>query len=444
MSSEHVTHVGAAEAAVTRAEESGGGPTWRERLNATLIASVSIAVLTLVITLIRVNERDLTFKLSVVETFGQALGIYVLPATILMLVLIIAGTLGAFRNWFLAGIAGFVGGIVGGTLGYVQQIVSADIALDGEAWSVILLEFFGNNFAFLAIATLLTGVLAPLMTRQAVRRMAESSSFGTGLDDPRRFADAEDKVALVRIPASNLDEAQLTHIDREPVDRELAAEQWEAYVELLESYGWETREVAAAETMADSVFTEDQVVMIDEVAILTRSGSSARRAEQPGVRAALAESGLVIEEIEAPGTLDGGDVLVVGDTVFVGASSRTNADGIRAVRRIAGGLGYRVVAVPVPGALHLKTAATALPDGTVVAWPDALGDVSLLGRVVAVPEPQGAAVLPLDGETVLVSASAPRTKELIERLGYRVETLDISEFEKLEGGVTCLSARVFG
>lgn len=444
MTSEPVAESTPTEASVARAEATGGGPTWRERLNATLIASVTIAVLTLVITLIRVNERDLTFQVPVVDTFLQALGIYILPATILMLVLIAAGTIGAFRNWFLAGLAGFVGGIVGGALGYLQQVVAAGLEVDGEAWAAIFGEFLGNNFAFLAIATLLTGGLAPIMTRQAVRKMAADNTIGSTLADPRRFSEADDKVALVRIPASNLDEAQLTHIDREAVDAELAAEQWEAYVELLEQYGWETREVAAAPTMADSVFTEDQVVMLGEVAVLTRSGSSARRSELPGIRAALADSGLVIEEIEAPATLDGGDVLVVGDTVYVGVSKRTNADGVRALRAIAGGLGYRVVAVPFSGALHLKTIATALPDGTVVAWTDALADPTILGRVVPVPEPAGASVLPLDGETVLVSASAPETAKLIEGLGYRVETIDVSEFEKLEGGVTCLSARVFG
>lgn len=100
--------------------------------------------------------------------------------------------------------------------------------------------------------------------------------------------------------------------------------------------------------------------------------------------------------------------------------------------------------MPVRGALHLKTIATALPDGTIVAWLDALEQPELLGRVIGVPEPLGASVLPLDGETVLVSAAAPDTAALIERLGYRVETLDVSEFEKLEGGVTCLSARAFG
>lgn len=419
---------------------------WRERLNSALIAAVSIALLTLATTLIRMNERDLTNVLSPVDTFMLALGVYVLPTTVLMIVLIAAGLLGAFRSWFFAGLAGFAGGIIGGVVGYVQRIVSGGLELGGDAWAAIFLEFFGLNFAFLALATIIAGVAGPVIAARVERRDREALAAhgGGGLADPRRFVEAEERIAFVRVPSKNLDEAQLTHIEREAVDGDLAAEQWEAYVELLERYGWETREVTAAETLADAVFTEDQVVILDDVALLTRSGAASRRPELPGVRAAIADAGFVTEEVDKPATLDGGDVLVNGDTVFVGASGRTNAAGIRALRRFATGLGYRVVAVPVRGALHLKTVATALPDGTVVAWLDAFERPELLGRVVGVPEPLGASVLPLDGETVLVSAAAPETAALIERLGYAVETLDISEFEKLEGGVTCLSARAFG
>ena len=427
------------------APEASNGSTWRERLNRVLVASVVAALLTLVATLIRMNERDLTFQLSPVDTFMQALGIYVLPATVLALVLIAAGMLGAFRHWFWAGVAGFVGGIVGGVIGYVQQILARGLELTGEAWGVVFLEFFGNNFAFLAFATLISAFAIPLVLRGLPHGDESDGPWGSSawLADPRRFAGADHKVAFVRVPARNLDESQLSFIDRVEVDGELAAAQWESYVELLERYGWETHEVAAAETMPDSVFTEDPVVILNGIAVLTRSGAAPRRAELPGVRAAVERAGYVVEVIEKPGTLDGGDVLVVGDTVYVGASQRTNAAGIRALRRVATGLGYRVVAVPITGALHLKTIATALPDGTVLAWADALEQPELLGRVVPVPELLGASVLPLDAETVLVSAAAPRTAQLIERLGYVVEQLDISEFEKLEGGVTCLSARAF-
>lgn len=430
------------------AHETGRGAeeSWRERVNAALIAAVAVALLTLAATMIRMNERDLTFTLSPVETFMQALGIYVLPTTVLMIALITAGVLGAFRGWFFAGIAGFVGGILGGVVGYAQQVLAVGLPLDGEAWGVIFLEFFGNNFPFLAFSTLIAGIAGPIVMRRVRRREieAEERDRGRVLDDPRRFAEAEEKLAFVRVPAVNLDEAELTHLERVEVDVDLAARQWEAYVELLEEYCWETREVVAADTLADSAFTEDPVVLIDDVAILTRSGAVSRRAELPGVRAAVEEAGFVVDEIEKPATLDGGDVLVVGGTVYVGASSRTNASGIRALREIATGLGYRVVAVPITGALHLRTVATALPDGTVLAWLDAIDEPELFDRVIGVPELLGASVLPLDASTVLVSEAAPETAKLVERLGYTVVRLDISEFEKLEGGLTCLSARAIG
>ena len=152
--------------------------------------------------------------------------------------------------------------------------------------------------------------------------------------------------------------------------------------------------------------------------------------------------GVEVARILAPGTLDGGDVLKVGSTVYVGASSRTNGEGIRQLRAIVGPRGYRVVAVPVEKVLHLKSSVTALPDGTVIGHPDLLDASSLFPSFLPVPEPEGVAVVELSDETLLMSAAAPRTAEMLSGLGYRVVTVDISEFEKLEGCVTCLSVRV--
>ncbi|HWU59174.1 MAG TPA: arginine deiminase family protein, partial [Microbacteriaceae bacterium] len=177
-------------------------------------------------------------------------------------------------------------------------------------------------------------------------------------------------------------------------------------------------------------------------AVIARSGAESRRGEADAVETSLREQGLAIERIEEPGTLDGGDVLQVGTTVYVGRSTRTNAEGIRQLRSIVTPLDYTVIAVPVTRALHLKTAVTALPDGTVIGHPDLVDDPGLFDRFLAVPEAEGAAIVVLDDATVLMSAAAPRSAELIADLGYRVVTVDISEFEKLEGCVTCLSIRV--
>jgi dimethylargininase len=135
-------------------------------------------------------------------------------------------------------------------------------------------------------------------------------------------------------------------------------------------------------------------------------------------------------------------VLKVGTTVYVGRGGRTNAAGIRQLRSILTPLGYTLVAVPMTKTLHLKSAVTALPDGTVIGWADVVDDPRLFDRFLPMPEEGGAHVVVLDEETVLMASSAPQSAALIEQLGYRVVAVDISEFEKLEGCVTCLSVRV--
>jgi dimethylargininase len=253
---------------------------------------------------------------------------------------------------------------------------------------------------------------------------------------------ANRKVALVRIPASNLKDGLVSHIERTEINSAKADEQWDEYVAALVRSGWSTVEVKPADKHADSVFVEDTAVVLDSVAVITLPGAESRRAEIEGAELALREQGLRLEHIEAPGTLDGGDVLIVGKTVYVGRSDRTNAEGVRQLRGIASELGFTVIAVPVAKTLHLKSAVSALPDGTVIGHPDFVPDTSVFERFLAVPEPEGASVVELSPDTVLMSAAAPKTAELIGDLGYTVVTVDISEFEKLEGCVTCLSIRI--
>ncbi|MBH0082639.1 N(G),N(G)-dimethylarginine dimethylaminohydrolase [Salinibacterium sp. SWN167] len=248
--------------------------------------------------------------------------------------------------------------------------------------------------------------------------------------------------ALVRAPSSRMAEGELTHLDRVPVDADLADSQWEAYVAALKDNGFEVIEVPADDDLADSVFIEDTVVMFGEVAVLTSPGAESRQAEIDAVRESVAGLGLELREITQPGTLDGGDVLKVGSTVYVGRGGRTNAEGIRQLRAIVTPLGYTLIAVPVEKVLHLKSGVTALPDGTIIGYPDLVDNVDLYDRFLAVPEAEGAAVVVLSDDAVLMSSSAPQTAALIENLGYRVVTVDVSEFEKMEGCVTCLSVRI--
>jgi dimethylargininase len=143
----------------------------------------------------------------------------------------------------------------------------------------------------------------------------------------------------------------------------------------------------------------------------------------------------------APGTLDGGDVLQAGSTVYVGRGGRTDAEGIRQLRRLLAPLRRTVVAVPLREVLHLKSAVTALPDGTFLALPDLL-DAGVFPSLRPVDEESGCHVVPLGGDRVLIAASAPRTAECLADIGFAPVVVDIGEYEKLEACVTCLSVLI--
>ena len=249
-------------------------------------------------------------------------------------------------------------------------------------------------------------------------------------------------VALVRRPSPKLDQGIVTHLERRSVDLGRAQAQWDGYVAALAGAGWRTVEVAPAEDCPDGVFVEDTMVVYRGVAVIARSGADTRLPETPGAEASVAGFGYAVARIEPPGTLEGGDVLKVGDTVYVGRGGRTNGEGIRQLRRILGPLGASVVAVPVRSVLHLKSAITALPDGTVIGYPPIVDEPGLFPRFLAMPEEAGSHVVELGEGRVLMAAGAPRSAELVADLGYEPVVVDISEYEKLEGCVTCLSVRL--
>jgi dimethylargininase len=248
-----------------------------------------------------------------------------------------------------------------------------------------------------------------------------------------------EKIALVRRPSPRMGDGIVTHIDRTAVDVERAFAQHAAYVDALADAGWAIREVAPADDLPDSAFVEDTMVVCDGVAVLARPGAEERRGELAGAEEAARAIALDIARIEAPGTLDGGDVLQVGTTVYVGRGGRTNGEGIRQLRRHLASRGRTVVPVPLRAVLHLKSAVTALPDGTLVGADPALIDAAALPTLRAVPEEGGSHVVLLGGGTVLMAASAPRSAELFDDLGFDVVVVDVGEFEKMEGCVTCLS-----
>ncbi len=248
--------------------------------------------------------------------------------------------------------------------------------------------------------------------------------------------------ALIRKPGPRLADGLVTHIERVPVDPVLAGQQWEAYGAALGAAGWDLVEVPPADDCPDAVFVEDTVVMYRNLAIVTRPGADQRKPEVVETEKTLASLGCSMNWIRPPGTLDGGDVLKVGDTVYVGRGGRTNAEGASQLRSILEPLGATVITVPVRKVLHLKSAVTALPDGTVIGFPPLVDDDAVFDRFQPVPEESGAHVVLLGDDRVLMAADAPRSADLFADLGYQPVIVDISEFQKLEGCVTCLSVRL--
>ena len=209
---------------------------------------------------------------------------------------------------------------------------------------------------------------------------------------------------------------------------------------MLRRCGADVRTLVVNRGMPDSVFIEDTAVILDEVAVLASMGAPSRRAEPAGIEPELRKY-REVERIEPPATVEGGDVLRVGRTLLAGLSSRTNAAGMGALRAIVRRFGYEVRPVPVRRCLHLKSACAALPDGRLLVNPAWLEVRALRGFAlvrVPGPEPDAANAL-LVGERVCLSAAHPRTADLVRGLGFDVQTIDLSEFAKAEGCVTCLS-----
>lgn len=247
-------------------------------------------------------------------------------------------------------------------------------------------------------------------------------------------------IALTRDVSETIANCELTHRERERIDVARAREQHHAYEDALRAAGCAVDRIAPAPELADAVFVEDIAMVFDEIAVVTRPGAESRRPESDAVRTALARH-RPLACLEEPGTMDGGDVLVVGKRVFVGLSSRTNEAGISQLRALLCPFGYTVDAVPVHGCLHLKSAVTALTSDSLLinrAWTraDAFHDFDLLD--VHPYEPFGANVLRVGGE-LIYPAEFPRTLERIERRGFKPHLVPAGELAKAEGGVTCCS-----
>jgi dimethylargininase len=247
--------------------------------------------------------------------------------------------------------------------------------------------------------------------------------------------------ALVRRPSLRLAEGELTHLVRTAVDVPVALLQHAAYLALLARHGLASIELPELPDYPDGLFVEDIVVSIDGQLVLTRPGAASRRGEVDSADVTLRALGLASARIAAPATLDGGDVLVLDRHVLVGRSTRSNEAAHEQLRALLHGTRRSVVRVDVERALHLKTGVTRLPDGSLIAYADFV-DIALLEglgyRVLRASEPSGSDVLCL-GDSVVLPSDAPRTAADLKQHSYKVECIDISELQKLEAGVTCMS-----
>lgn len=247
-------------------------------------------------------------------------------------------------------------------------------------------------------------------------------------------------IAITREVSPALARGELSFLPRTDIDLLLAETQHRNYEAALEACGYHVRALPAEPAMPDSVFVEDAAIVLDELAIITRPGAQSRRPETPSIADVLGEYRRLVH-IEAPGTLDGGDVLRIGRVLYVGNSARSNAEGAGQLAQLIEPYEYEVRVVPFRNCLHLKTAVTQIaPDRLLInpEWVDAQHFAGMDGLHVDPSEPHGANAVYLDG-AVLYPASAPRTREKLEANGVSIIAVDMSETEKLEGGVTCCS-----
>jgi len=246
--------------------------------------------------------------------------------------------------------------------------------------------------------------------------------------------------AITRAVSPSIGRCELAYLARRPIDVERAVRQHRAYQQALGDAGARVLSLPALEDFPDAVFVEDPAIVVDRLAVINITGAASRRGEAASLAEALAPF-RPLRRLEPPATLEGGDVIRIGFTLYVGLSARTNAEGIRQLRGHLEPVGYAVETIAVRGAMHLKTACCYLGNGAVLANRDWVDAAALRGcRILSTPpeEPWAANVLLADGALIL-PAAFPATRRMLEREGYDVRAVDVSELMKAEAGVTCMS-----
>ncbi len=247
-------------------------------------------------------------------------------------------------------------------------------------------------------------------------------------------------IAITRCISPAMARCELTHVERSEIDLAQAEHQHRQYQQALRSLGCEVIELPAEPDLPDSVFVEDVAVVLDEVAIMTRPGAESRRAESVSVAEVLAKH-RALTHLAAPAILDGGDVLKLGRELLVGASGRSNVEGVAQLRAAVAKFGYQVRQLPIRGCLHLKSAVTEVAEGVLLVQPEWIDAAAFPGfRIIEVDpaEPHAANALRI-GRGLIYPSCFPRTLQRLRAVGIEPVLVDVSELQKAEGAVTCCS-----
>lgn len=247
-------------------------------------------------------------------------------------------------------------------------------------------------------------------------------------------------IAITREVSPSINACELSFHSRSPIDLSKAIAQHKAYQDCLARLGAEVVSLPAEPELPDAVFVEDPALVLDEVAIITNMGAPSRRPEATSLAHAL-EPFRPLKFLTEPATLDGGDVMRVDRSLFVGLSHRTNRDGIAQLDELLQPYGYRVYAIGVQGCLHFKSACSYIGHNTILLNRSSIAlDELREFQWIDVPddEPNAANALLLN-EVVIMPSSFPKTRDLLEKRGFHVQALDVSELQKAEAGVTCCS-----
>ena len=248
------------------------------------------------------------------------------------------------------------------------------------------------------------------------------------------------KIAITREVSSRFNECEITHIDRAPIDVNVARAEHHEYIKALKQLGCQVIELPEEPDLPDSVFVEDTAFILDEVAVITRPGADSRKPETESIVRALSPHRPLVHVTE-PATVDGGDVLVIGRNIYIGISTRSNEASVRQIQDLLDNFGYKVTAVEMHDCLHLKTAVTKVDEKTLLInpkWVDTFHFKEFDWIEVDPSEPFAANCLPI-GDAIIYPSAFPKTQQRLEQNGYKVVEVNVAELAKAEGAVTCCS-----